>query len=58
VIECQMGSQHLNGNDARALLRITWGWLESIGSGRPREEDVQELADELRQAGYGPLEEA
>lgn len=57
VIEGQMGSQPLNGNDARALLGIVWGWIndpdrQGYGGG------ARDLERELRQAGYGPLEVA
>lgn len=54
VIEGQMGTQPLNGNDARALLGIVWGWLERSEPGA----DPGDLERELREAGYGPLQAA
>lgn len=54
VIEGQMGTQPLNGNDARALLGIVWGWIERSEPGV----DPGELEQELREAGYGPLQVA
>lgn len=52
MIEGQMGSQPLNGNDARALLGIVWGWIGSPDEWHSSE--VNELIDELKSAGYGP----
>lgn len=56
MIEGQMGSQPLNGNDARALLRIVWKWIEDANDGVGG--DVGDLQHELQTAGYGPLEES
>ncbi|SCF83884.1 MULTISPECIES: helix-turn-helix domain-containing protein [unclassified Streptomyces] len=55
VIEGQMGSQHLNGNDARAVLGIVWQWIADANNGHGA--DVGDLMHELETAGYGPLEE-
>lgn len=51
-----MGSQPLNGNDARALLGIVWGWINAPDR-QEHGEGVGDLERELRQAGYGPLKE-
>ncbi len=56
VIEGQMGTQPLNGSDARAILRIVWKWIEDANDGLGG--DVGDLQHELESAGYGPLEEA
>lgn len=56
MIEGQMGSQPLNGNDARALLRIVWKWIADANDGLGS--DVGDLMHELEQAGYRPLPEA
>ncbi|MEV6180170.1 GntR family transcriptional regulator [Streptomyces sp. NPDC052015] len=56
VIEGQMGSQPLNGNDARAILGIVWKWIADANDGLGV--DVGDLQHELEQAGYGPLPEA
>ena len=56
VIEGQMGSQPLNGNDARAILGIVWKWIADANDGLGS--DVGDLQHELEQAGYGPVEEA
>lgn len=56
MIEGQMGSQPLNGNDARALLRIVWKWIADANDGLGS--DVGDLQHELETAGYGPLEES
>ncbi|MEV7140742.1 helix-turn-helix transcriptional regulator [Streptomyces tauricus] len=56
VIEGQMGSHPLNGNDARAILGIVWTWIEAANDGRGS--DVGDLQHELETAGYGPLSEA
>lgn len=50
-----MGSHPLNGNDARAILGIVWKWIEAVNDGAGF--DADDLLHELRQAGYGPLEE-
>lgn len=55
VIEGQMGTQPLNGNDARAILGIVWKWIEDANDGLGS--DVGDLQHELEQAGYGPLPE-
>lgn len=55
MIEGQMGSQPLNGADARAVLGIVWQWIDGAKNGRSSDVDVLERA--LRQAGYAPLEE-
>lgn len=55
VTESQMGSQPLNGNDARAILGIVWKWIEGANDGLGS--DVGDLMHELESAGYGPLEE-
>nr|WP_202495143.1 helix-turn-helix domain-containing protein [Streptomyces sp. SID4982] len=55
VIEGQMGSQPLNGNDARAILGIVWKWIADANDGLGS--DVGDLQHELEQAGYGPLSE-
>ncbi|MGW7786020.1 helix-turn-helix transcriptional regulator [Streptomyces tricolor] len=54
VIEGQMGSQPLNGNDARAILGIVWKWISDANDGLGS--DVGDLMHELTSAGYGPLE--
>lgn len=51
-----MGSQPLNGNDARAVLGITWKWIEDAGNGLGT--DVGDLAHALETAGYGPVVDA
>ena len=56
VIEGQMGTQPLNGNDARAILGIVWKWIEDANNGLGS--DVGDLQRELEAAGYGPLPEA
>lgn len=56
VIEGQMGSQPLNGNDARAILGIVWQWIERANDGLGA--DVGDLQHELEAAGYGPVEDA
>ncbi|WP_199835778.1 MULTISPECIES: hypothetical protein [unclassified Streptomyces] len=56
VIEGQMGTQPLNGSDARAILRIVWKWIEDANDGLGS--DVGDLQHELESAGYGPLEES
>lgn len=56
VIEGQMGSQPLNGNDARAILGIVWKWIADANDGLGS--DVGDLQQELERAGYGPVEEA
>jgi hypothetical protein len=53
VIERQMGSQPLNGADARAILGIVWKWIADANDGLGG--DVGDLQHELEQAGYGPL---
>ena len=55
MVEGQMGSQPLNGNDARALLRIVWKWIADANDGLGS--DVGDLQHELETAGYGPLPE-
>lgn len=55
MIEGQMGSQPLNGNDARAILGIVWKWIADANDGLGS--DVGDLQRELEAAGYGPLEE-
>ncbi|MFD5709507.1 hypothetical protein ACFWHW_03780 [Streptomyces pharetrae] len=55
VIEGQMGSQALNGNDARAILGIVWKWIADVNDGLGS--DVGDLQQELERAGYGPIEE-
>ncbi|CAM5590523.1 helix-turn-helix transcriptional regulator [Streptomyces purpurascens] len=45
-----MGKHPLNGNDARAILKITFAWIERSGPAA----DPGELERELREAGYGP----
>lgn len=55
VIEGQMGSQPLNGNDARAILGIVWKWIGDANNGLGS--DVGDLMHELESAGYGPPEE-
>ncbi|MTE20224.1 hypothetical protein F0L17_14125 [Streptomyces sp. TRM43335] len=52
MIEGQMGSQPLNGNDARAILGIVWKRVEDANNGLGS--DVGDLMHELEQAGYGP----
>ncbi|MEW1630871.1 hypothetical protein AB0387_26355 [Streptomyces sp. NPDC089173] len=54
MIEGQMGSHPLNGNDARAILGIVWQWIEDADNGLGS--DVGDLQRELEKAGYGPLE--
>lgn len=56
VTEGQMGSQALNGNDARAILRIVWKWIADANDGLGS--DVGDLQHDLESAGYGPVEEA
>ncbi|MFI2426531.1 hypothetical protein ACH5A7_20945 [Streptomyces sp. NPDC018955] len=56
VIEGQMGSQPLNGNDARAILGIVWKWISDANDGLGS--DVGDLQHELESAGYGPVEDA
>lgn len=56
MIEGQMGSQPLNGNDARAILGIVWAWIEDANDGHGS--DVGELQHELESAGYGPVGDA
>ncbi len=56
VIEGQMGTQPLNGSDARAILGIVWKWISDANDGLGS--DVGDLMHELESAGYGPLEEA
>lgn len=56
VIEGQMGSHPLNGNDARAILGIVWQWIANANDGLGA--DVGDLQHELETAGYGPLPEA
>ncbi|MFJ7417958.1 helix-turn-helix transcriptional regulator [Streptomyces uncialis] len=56
VIEGQMGSHPLDGNDARAVLGIVWQWIASANDGLGT--DVGDLQRELESAGYGPVEEA
>lgn len=53
MIEGQMGTQPLNGNDARAILSIVWQWIENANHGLGS--DVDDLTHELQQAGYGPV---
>jgi hypothetical protein len=53
MIEGQMGTQPLNGNDARAILNIVWPWIEDANNGLGS--DVDDLIHELQQAGYGPV---
>ncbi|WP_437013303.1 helix-turn-helix transcriptional regulator [Streptomyces sp. enrichment culture] len=55
VIEGQMGTQPLNGNDARAILGIVWKWIADANDGLGS--DVGDLQHELESAGYGPPEE-
>ncbi|MFF1416542.1 hypothetical protein [Streptomyces sp. NPDC058280] len=55
MVEGQMGSHPLNGNDARAVLGIVWKWIEGANDGLGS--DVGDLMYELEQAGYGPLGE-
>ncbi|WP_018385285.1 helix-turn-helix transcriptional regulator [Wenjunlia vitaminophila] len=52
VIDGQVGSQPLNGNDARAILRIVWQWIEDANDGLGS--DVGDLQHGLESAGYGP----
>ncbi|MFE1192898.1 hypothetical protein ACFW6E_08870 [Streptomyces olivaceoviridis] len=56
VIKSQQATQPLNGNDARAILRIVWKWIEDANDGLGV--DVGDLQQELESAGYGPVEEA
>ncbi|MDN3244132.1 helix-turn-helix domain-containing protein [Streptomyces sp. ZSW22] len=56
VIEGQMGTQALNGNDARAILGIVWKWIADANDGLGS--DVGDLQHDLESAGYGPVEEA
>ncbi|MET8826066.1 AlpA family phage regulatory protein [Streptomyces sp. NPDC004610] len=56
VIEGQMGTKPLNGNDARAILGIVWQWIEGANDGTGS--DVGDLTDALESAGYGPVAEA
>jgi hypothetical protein len=56
VIEGQLGSAPLNGNDARAILRTVWQWIADANNGLGS--DVGDLMHELESAGYGPLEES
>jgi hypothetical protein len=56
VIEGQMGTHPLNGNDARALLGIVWQWIEDVNNGLGY--DTGDLSHSLTQAGYGPLEDS
>jgi predicted DNA-binding transcriptional regulator AlpA len=53
VIEGQMGTQPLNGADARAILGIVWKWIADVNDGLGS--DVGDLQHDLEQAGYGPL---
>lgn len=55
VIEGQMGSQPLNGDDARAILGIVWKWIADANDGLGG--DVGDLQYELESAGYGPPEQ-
>jgi hypothetical protein len=55
MTEGQMGTQPLNGNDARAILGIVWKWIEDANDGHGS--DVGDLMQELEDAGYGPIEE-
>ena len=55
VIEGQMGTTPLNGNDARAILGIVWKWIADVNDGLGS--DVGDLQHELEAAGYGPLAE-
>jgi hypothetical protein len=55
VIEGQMGSTPLNGNDARAVLGIVWKWISDANDGLGS--DVGDLMQALESAGYGPVEE-
>lgn len=45
-----MGTHPLNGNDARAILRIVFGCIERSDPAA----NLGELERELREAGYGP----
>lgn len=54
VIEGQMGTTPLNGNDARAILGIVWKWIEGANDGLGS--DVGDLQQELESAGYGPVD--
>lgn len=56
VIEGQMGTEPLNGNDARAILGIVWGWISDANDGLGS--DVGDLMHGLESAGYGPPEDA
>ena len=56
VVEGQMGSHPLTGNDARAILGIVWKWIEDANDGLGS--DVGDLQHELESAGYGPLPES
>lgn len=56
MIKGQMGTQPLNGDDARAVLGIVWKWISDANDGLGS--DVGDLMHELESAGYGPLEEA
>lgn len=53
MIEGQMGTQPLNGNDARAILNIAWQWIEDANNDLGS--NVDALTHKLRQAGYGPV---
>jgi predicted DNA-binding transcriptional regulator AlpA len=53
VTEGQMGTDPLNGNDARAILGIVWKWIADANDGLGS--DVGDLQHELETAGYGPL---
>ena len=55
VIEGQMGSQPLSGNDARAILGIVWKWISDANDGLGS--DVGDLQHELENSGYGPPDE-
>ena len=44
------GSQPLNGNDARAILRITWQWVIDANNGNGA--DSGDLISSLERAGY------
>jgi predicted DNA-binding transcriptional regulator AlpA len=54
VIEGQMGTTPLNGNDARAILGIVWKWIENVNDGLGP--DVGDLQHDLEAAGYGPVD--
>ena len=46
------GQKPLDGDDARAVIAITWRWIEHANDGYGS--DVGDLMYEMEKAGYGP----